>query len=70
MITSTYTVRGMTCDHCASSVRSEVAALPGVTDVQIDLATGRLDVTGSQAFLPAEIEQAVAEAGYGLAEAV
>ena len=70
MITSTYTVRGMTCDHCASSVRSEVEALPGVTDVRVDLATGRLEVTGSQAFLPAEIKEAVAEAGYELDQAV
>lgn len=69
MITGTYTVRGMTCDHCASSVRTEVEALPGVTAVQIDLASGRLDVTGSQAFLPSEIQAAVTEAGYELAEA-
>ncbi len=69
MITSTFTVRGMTCDHCVSSVRSEVEALPGVAEVRLDLATGRLDVTGSQALAKSEIEAAVAEAGYELDEA-
>ena len=28
--TSTYTVTGMTCGHCESSVRDKVSALPGV----------------------------------------
>lgn len=69
MITSTFTVRGMTCGHCLSSVRSEVEALPGVTGVRLDLGTGRLDVTGSHAFLTSEIRAAVAEAGYELEEA-
>ena len=69
MITSTFTVRGMTCDHCVSSVRSEVEALPGVAGVRLDLTTGRLDVMGSQAFLTSEIRSAVAEAGYELDEA-
>ena len=69
MITSTFTVRGMTCGHCVSSVRSEVEALPGVAEVRLDLTTGRLDVIGSQAFLPSEIQSAVAEAGYELDQA-
>ncbi|WP_019872911.1 heavy-metal-associated domain-containing protein [Sporichthya polymorpha] len=69
MITSTFTVRGMTCGHCVSSVRSEVEALPGVSRVHLDLSTGRLEVTGSQAFLTADIRAAVAEAGYELDEA-
>ena len=69
MITSTFIVRGMTCGHCVSSVRTEVEALPGVTGVHLDLNTGRLEVTGSQAFLTSEIRSAVAEAGYELDEA-
>lgn len=69
MITSTFIVRGMTCDHCVSSVRSEVQALPGVAEVRLDLASGRLDVMGSQAIRTAEIAAAVAEAGYELDEA-
>ena len=45
MVTTTYQVQGMTCGHCVNSVSTEVSALPGVTDVQVDLASGRVTVT-------------------------
>jgi len=45
MSTATYTVTGMTCAHCVSAVTEEVTAVPGVTDVQVDLETGALTVT-------------------------
>jgi copper chaperone len=32
-----YLVSGMTCQHCANAVTSELSALSGVTDVTIDL---------------------------------
>jgi copper chaperone CopZ len=35
MTTSTYTVSGMTCGHCVSSVTEEVSEVAGVTDVQV-----------------------------------
>ena len=31
---------GMTCDHCVASVTEEVQEIPGVDDVDVDLATG------------------------------
>jgi copper chaperone CopZ len=65
MSTATFTVTGMTCGHCVSSVTEEVSALPGVTDVQVDLATGRLDVTGDVS--TEQVRGAVEEAGYQLA---
>ena len=58
-----YTVQGMTCAHCVSSVREEVAELPGVDAVDVDLATGRLSVTGDGVDDDA-VRAAVAEAGY------
>ena len=63
--TSTYTVTGMTCDHCVASVTEEVTELPGVTDVQVELETGRLTVTGDAT--PDAVRGAVEEAGYSLA---
>jgi cation transport ATPase len=33
MAETIYTVTGMTCGHCVSSVTEELAALEGVTDV-------------------------------------
>jgi copper chaperone CopZ len=66
MSTATYTVTGMTCGHCVSSVTEEVAALPGVTDVQVELETGRLTVTGDAAQDSSAVQGAVEEAGYAL----
>ncbi len=62
MTTSTYTVSGMTCGHCVSSVTEEVNELAGVTDVQVELETGRLTVTGDAD--AAAVTAAVEEAGY------
>jgi copper chaperone len=64
--TSTYTVTGMTCGHCASAVTEELVALPGVTDVAVDLATGRVAVTSADPLDPADVRAAVDEAGYTL----
>ena len=61
--TSTHTVVGMTCDHCARSVSEEVTDVPGVTDVDVDLASGQLTVTGRQVS-DAAVAAAVQEAGY------
>ena len=58
-----YTVQGMTCSHCVSSVREEVAEVPGVEAVDVDLTTGRLTVTGDDVD-DAAVRAAVAEAGY------
>lgn len=60
---STYTVVGMTCDHCARSVAEEVSIVPGVTDVEVDRATGRLTVAGREVS-EAAVVAAVEEAGY------
>jgi copper chaperone len=61
---STYDVTGMTCDHCVGAVTSEVASVPGVTAVDVDLASGRVTVTSDQPVDPATVHAAVAEAGY------
>ncbi|NDL60694.1 heavy-metal-associated domain-containing protein [Phytoactinopolyspora mesophila] len=66
MSTATYTVQGMTCSHCVSSVTEEVSEIAGVTDVDVDLATGRLTVTSAQPIERESIGAAVTEAGYEL----
>ena len=67
MSTETHTVTGMTCGHCVSSVTEEVTELDGVTDVQVDLASGRLVVTSDQPLADGAVRGAVEEAGYTLA---
>jgi copper chaperone CopZ len=64
---SDYTVTGMTCGHCVASVTEEVQEIPGVTDVQVDLASGSLRFTSEQPVCDADVKAAVEEAGYQLA---
>jgi len=65
MTTSTYTVQGMTCGHCRASVIEEVSEVPGVVEVDVELADGRLTVRGEH-FDDAAVRAAVDEAGYAV----
>ena len=67
MSTTSYTVTGMTCQHCVSAVTEEVAGLPGVTGVQVDLASGGLTVTSDTPVDDDAVRAAVEEAGYEVA---
>jgi copper chaperone len=60
-----YLVRGMTCAHCVMSVREEVSGVQGVRSVDIDLATGRMAVSGEH-LDDSLIHAAVHDAGYDL----
>ena len=62
MQTQTFTVSGMTCQHCVASVTEEVSELAGVTGVDVDLTSGTLRVTG-QDVTAGQVQAAVAEAG-------
>jgi copper ion binding protein len=63
---TTYTVNGMTCDHCVLSVREEVGEVDGVTAVDVDLPSGRMVVSGAD-IDDAAVRAAVEEAGYEVA---
>jgi copper chaperone len=67
MITRTFTVSGMTCGHCVSSVSSELRRLPGVESVDVDLGSGRVTVAGSEDIDDDAVRAAVDEAGYEVA---
>ena len=67
MSTSTYTVVGMTCGHCVNAVTEEVTQLPGVTGVDVDLASGGLTVTSDTPVDESDVRAAVEEAGYEVA---
>lgn len=66
MSTSHYTVVGMTCDHCVTSVTEEVSEVAGVATVEVHLATGALTITTTQPVPDAAIKAAVEDAGYHL----
>ena len=67
MATNTYTVQGMTCEHCVGAVRGEVARIPGVTDVTVELSTGTVTVTSDTPIDLETVRASVDEAGYELA---
>lgn len=66
MTQSTYAVTGMTCGHCAASVREELGELPGVQAVDVDVPTGRVVVTSASVLALDHVESAVRVAGYQL----
>lgn len=67
MSTTTITVTGMTCAHCAASVREEIGEIAGVRAVQVDVASGTVTIESENPVDPAVIQRAVEEAGYQLA---
>ena len=67
--TTTFSVDGMTCGNCVKHVTEELTALPGVTDVQVQLVTGGsspVTVTSAAPLTDEAIAAAVDEAGYAV----
>jgi copper chaperone CopZ len=64
MIEHGYTVSGMSCGHCAQSVTEEITALPGVTEVDVDVPAGRVVVRADAALAEDAVRGAVEEAGF------
>ena len=66
MVTTTYKVTGMTCEHCANAVTSEVSALGGVSDVKVDLVPSGVSlvtITSNEPLTDDVIGAALEEAG-------
>lgn len=66
MITTDYTVAGMTCGHCAQAVTTEIKKLAGVADVRVTVENGNVQVDSADALDRAAVAAAVDEAGYNL----
>lgn len=58
-------VRGMSCGHCVAAITSAVTALPGVIDVDVDLAGSLVRIGGTPS--PASVSEAIEDAGYEVA---
>lgn len=66
MSVQTYSVVGMTCDHCVSAVREELGALEGVSEVAVELdagGTSTVRVTSTTAITDEQVATALDEAG-------
>ncbi len=59
---STWVVSDVTCGHCKAAIEGEVAKLPGVERVDVDVDTKRVTVEGDVAH--DAVVAAIAEAGY------
>ena len=60
-------VTGMTCEHCATAVRAEISRLPGVTDVDVNVASGEVRIAGEALPDDAALRAAIETAGYEMA---
>jgi copper ion binding protein len=60
------TVKGMTCGHCVAAVTKALEELPGVSQVQVDLASGRVNFTSDVPIPQEELSQVIKKAGYEL----
>lgn len=71
MMTTTYAVTGLTCDHCANAVTEELSDLGGVSEVDVDLVPGgvsKVTVTSADVLSDEAVAAALDEAGdYALA---
>jgi copper chaperone len=59
----TYSVPGVSCDHCRAAIAGEVGAVPGVAGVEVDLGAKRVRVRGA-ALDDRALRAAIEEAGY------
>jgi copper chaperone len=66
LVSTTFQVAGMTCGHCERAVISELGSVVGVTDVRVDLTSGRVTVFSGRPVDRGAIADAVDEAGYTL----
>ena len=64
--TVTYTVPGMSCGHCKAAVTEEVTEVAGVEQVEVDLETKQVTVSGTQ-LDDEQLRAAIDEAGYEVA---
>lgn len=62
----TYSVPGVSCDHCRAAIGAAVGPVPGVASVEVDLDAKTVTVTGDPLDERA-IVAAIDEAGYEVA---
>ena len=63
-MTTILSVPEISCQHCVNAITKEVSRLQGVRNVQVDLATKRVSVDASEQVSPAQLVEAINEAGY------
>jgi len=68
METMTLDVKGMSCGHCKSSVEGALKDLEGVTNAEVNLDTGKVEITYDDAKVKVtDMRVAVEDQGYDVA---
>ena len=57
-------VKGMSCGHCAAAVTRALKRLPGISEVQVNLADGRVTYQSAGPVPPEELARVIKAAGY------
>ena len=64
--TTTFTVTGMTCEHCRHAITQAIRGISGVDSATVDLESGAVTVTAAAPVDRADIAAVVATAGHAL----
>lgn len=68
MQTKSLDVKGMTCGHCKMSVEGALNKLDGVTAIEVDLGSGKVEVTYDETKISLDnMKEAVEDQGYDVA---
>ena len=62
----TYSVPGMSCEHCRAAITGELERVTGVAEVAVDLDAKRVKIAGER-LDDAALRAAIDEAGYDVA---
>jgi copper chaperone len=60
------TVKGMSCGHCVAAMTKAMTSLPGVTNVAVDLGSGRVSYESAAPIPREDLDRVVKVAGYEL----
>jgi copper chaperone len=59
-------VKGMSCAHCVAAMTKAMGSLPGVSNVQVDLAGGLVRYDCAAPISPKDLDRVVKAAGFEL----
>jgi len=57
-------VKGMSCDHCRMSVTKALSSLPGVSNVKVDLLSGKAEFDAAEPLDSALIRKTIEKIGF------
>ncbi|MFN3814328.1 MAG: heavy-metal-associated domain-containing protein [Aquificaceae bacterium] len=57
-------VGGMTCEHCANTVRRALMSIDGVSEVKVDLRSGEVRILMQKHISEEALKEAIEELGY------